>query len=61
MLHQKYALFCMKVDKNSIQNIEFRVVRVLYHYVPTIFSQNLKVLAPKIGLGTEHQDIRKKI
>jgi len=44
----------MKVDKTQespagIRNIEIRVVQILYHFVPTLFSYKLKVLASKIG------------
>ena len=43
MMHQKYTLFCMKVDKtqgplSGIRNIEIRLVQILYHFVPTFIS-----------------------
>jgi len=35
--------------------------QILYHFVPTLFSLKLNVMASKIGFGTGHQDIGQKL
>ena len=67
MLHQKYTMFCMKVEKSTRVTRWYSTLLNLggTHFVPIcthfFFPKNLKLRHQKIDFGTGYQVIGQKL